>query len=318
MERYVARSRYAAEARALWPRSWVALAHRSELTEVRERAGYRLTPSLEATFADAPARVEVGLGGLVWACADPDAPPLAAALAPVPHHLEGYGIDGWSLDDAVVCELRCNWKLSVDAHDEGYHVGVLHPEAAGVVDDEGERIERHGRHSRIVVPMGRPRRGTRLHPQVRGLLEDAQVDPAPFETDAEGARRALQRARRRPCHAALLDDQLTDNHQWHVFPNLQLNVYADHALLFSHWPGPSPDRCLFEQRVLVREGGRCARLEQVEAGSPRFGPVTGADLRLLPELQRSYASGQLAAVTLGWRERPLGWFHRAVDRLVEG
>jgi hypothetical protein len=178
-------------------------------------------------------------------------------------------------------------------------VSSLHPEVLPMVDDQAERITLLGDHSRIVVPMGRPS---------RRLGGDAAAH--------EQQRVQAQRDARRPEHANLSDDQLSDNHQLYVFPNMQLNVFADHALVFRHRPhATDAQRCFFDQLSLVRGGGRdIVEPEAVPPDDPRFGRVTGADLALLPALQRGLRSRGFRGGVLSRRERCIAHMHDTLDR----
>jgi phenylpropionate dioxygenase-like ring-hydroxylating dioxygenase large terminal subunit len=284
-ERYYQLEEMQRERERLWPHVWLMVC--------RSTAVGRGPSTLEL----GEARVQPW-AGFAWASREPSCS-LEAYLGPVMEALAPYGLEGWRAESFVTTELACNWKLSVDAHNEGYHVPSLHPEVGETVDDGAEQITLLGEHSRIVVPMGRP----------SGRLGGDRAAQ-------ERARKRVQREARRPEHVALSDDQLSDSHQFYVFPNLQLNVFADHALVFRHRPhATDPERCHFDQMSLTRHAGaEVLQAEPVESDDPRFGPVTGADLALLPELQRGIRSRGFRGGVLSRRERCIAHMHDALDR----
>ena len=49
-------------------------------------------------------------------------------------------------------EWDCNWKTSVDAFNESYHVQGIHPELLYYLDDYDVQIDTYGRHSRYLIP----------------------------------------------------------------------------------------------------------------------------------------------------------------------
>jgi phenylpropionate dioxygenase-like ring-hydroxylating dioxygenase large terminal subunit len=118
-----------------------------------------LSSVVNATLA--PIRVEVR-HGFVWVALAPDLPPLREWLGPVDPLLGELELAGWGVVSNVSVDLECNWKTSVDAHNETYHVPYLHPEVLPWLDLSRSTVERLGLHARIVVP-GRGRTDSVLH-----------------------------------------------------------------------------------------------------------------------------------------------------------
>ena len=94
--------------------------------------------------------------GLVWVCLDSDAGSLSAWLGPVADRLAAYQLEDLALESDTTMPLACNWKASVDVHNEGYHVHTIHPQVLGLIDDTGVQVDPFGPHARMIVPMGRP------------------------------------------------------------------------------------------------------------------------------------------------------------------
>ena len=74
-------------------------------------------------------------GPFVFACADPDAAPLATVLADLPDRVAAAGIDVDALRflRRAPSELKANWKVCVENFLECYHCRVAHPGLAAVV-----------------------------------------------------------------------------------------------------------------------------------------------------------------------------------------
>ncbi len=257
--------------------------------------------------------------GLVWVCLAQDGPSLDDFLGPVLAWLEGYGLDRWQLDGEVTVPLSANWKASTDVHNEAYHLHALHPEAMAIVDDTGASVETSGWHARIRVPMGRSsgRLSTDgVHPQLKAFLDEHGVSLSGDEDTREAYLRAL-RGRDREAWATLSDSQLVDNHMIYVFPNVQLNVHRDHAMVFRHRP-TGPRRCAFDQLNLARtHEGAVPAARSTTKDDPIVGPVTGADLRTAEALQRGYEGGGLAELTLSKQEAVIAHMHRGLDAFLE-
>ncbi len=319
------------EQERLWPRAWLAAAHESELL----RGPVELTcgsvcVSVETVapgqhratqYSGEPVRCETW-AGFVWVNLDSSAADLHTSLGAARAPIEAYELAGWSLESHVTTELACNWKASVDAHNEGYHVHVLHSEILPLVDDVNQRVELLGDHASIFVTMGRPSprlpHASGLGPELSAMLRAEGLAAADFDDDAGAARRALQAARRPRAPRGLSDDQLTDNHHYYLFPNLQLSLYVDHALVFRHRPVvDEPERTQFDQLVLRRGAAARASTERVRRVAPNdriFGRVTGADLALLPGLQRGLRSRGFRGPMLSSGEAAIAGMHAALDR----
>ena len=71
--------------------------------------------------------VRLGTAGpLIFACLDPDSPPLAEWLGELPAALAQAGAGAWTLGYELVYELAANWKLFVENANDGYHVQFVH------------------------------------------------------------------------------------------------------------------------------------------------------------------------------------------------
>ncbi len=81
-------------------------------------------------------------GPIVLANADPQAAPLAPALADLTARLDRSGWGELRFAARRRYELACNWKVVVDNYlDGGYHVARLHPGLAGQLDMASYRSE---------------------------------------------------------------------------------------------------------------------------------------------------------------------------------
>ena len=262
--------------------------------------------------------------GFVWISARSDIEPIAAWLGPVDALIAAYGLADWQLASDVTVDLPCNWKTSVDAQNEAYHVQALHPELLPLIDDSAVEIECLGRHSTIRVPFGRPSPRASRATAGQQLLRWAgtQGIDLPATDEPAALRRRLQAALRErladvPGIDALTDAQLTDTHQFHVFPNTQLLIRARELLLFRHRPHASePQRMQLDKQTFVR--GVEAPIPPVQRTLVRYGdhdlgPVIDADLEIAVRQQRGLASGGLEAMPLSEQERCIRHMHETLD-----
>jgi hypothetical protein len=119
--------------------------------------------------------------------------------------------------------------------------------------------------------------------------------------------------------AALAPAQLVEKHQVHVFPNVQLNFTALELEIYRHRPHASePGQMLFDEQLFQRNGRRPLRptRRRFKHGEQPVGPVIGADIDLLPALQRGMESRGLEALELTAGESCIAHMHDELARRI--
>ena len=265
-------------------------------------------------------------GGFVWVNFDPQPEPLAEFLSPVVAGILPYRLEEYALVEDQTVELPCNWKVGVDAFNEAYHLRAVHPQLLQMLDELHVEVELLGRHSCIRVPFGLasptlPDRET-VSDHLKYLLAEAGLDPARFPGPASAVRGAIQRFLRQRGDldfSGLSDAQLTDNHQYYVFPNLTLNVYATKHMLLRHRPHPTdPNWMLLDQQQYVRVPRGATRPPRPKPETFRYGEgslgfVTDQDTFNLVRVQRGMRSSGFGGLLLGENERRIRHMHRTID-----
>jgi len=270
--------------------------------------------------------------GLIWVCAAVDAPPLRDYLGPVAPLIEAYRLRDYELVEDLTLELPCNWKVCVDAFNEAYHLKNVHPEILGMVDDVHVRADLFGRHGRLIVPffVPSPRRRDRseIDAGLRQMLRSAGVDDAEVQGSALDMRAKVQRVIRERARVGALDcsglsdDQLTDSHHFHIFPNFQVDLYSLSMLSLRSRPHPTdPGGMLLDQQRFERvERGRPRRARPTHSrfslGGGSLGTVTDQDMSNLVRVQQGMVSGGFEALVLGEQERLIAHMHDTLDSYV--
>ena len=288
---------------------------------------------LEDTVRLAEVACEVRFG-LIWISMSPEPGSIDDYLAPVAPHLAPYRPERFTPTTETTVEIACNWKASVDVNNEGYHLRTLHPQLLEVIDDALVHEELLGVHSRITIPLGVGAKGTKWEGKIggglRGLMRAMGLDPATFHGSAAEVRPALARAARERARVdgvdldALPDEALVEKRQVHIFPNVQLNFTARTLEIFRHRPrGVDPGATLFDDQFYdlapvgaPRRPRQARRVKQ--GGSESLGAVMGADVDLLPSLQRGMASRGFHGLHLGAQEAGIANMHRALDHYLFG
>lgn len=272
--------------------------------------------------------------GFVWVFLAADPPPLAEFLAPAAPLIEAYRLQDYALVEDRTLDLPCNWKVSVDAFNEAYHLKSVHPEILGLVDDVNVRADLLGRHGRLIVPffVPSPHKANRdeIDAGLRWMLEEAGLDRAAIAGSALEMRRMVQQSIRAREAAGefdcsgLGDEQLADSHHFHVFPNFQLDLYALKALTLRARPHPSdPGRMFLDQQRferVARSKGRPRRPahERFVFGRGSLGTVTDQDMYNLVRVQQGMRSSGFHGLVVGDQELLIRHMHRMLDAYVPG
>jgi phenylpropionate dioxygenase-like ring-hydroxylating dioxygenase large terminal subunit len=273
-------------------------------------------------------------GGFVWFSLNPDAGPLHDYLDPIPLHLDPYNFPKMALTRDITVEWDCNWKASVDAFNESYHVQGIHPQLMWYLHDLDIQIDCYDRHNRYLIPFAtwspRVRRPPSIPEPIKVIMKTAGMDPADYDEPLENLRRDVQQHKRKhgPAqgkdYSRLNDDQLTDDYHYLIFPNVTLNVHADDLMLFRQRPHPTdPDKMFYDIWTfeLVPDGKERPerpRHQHFRHGDKSIGLVLDQDAANLPGVQAGMHSAAFAGLWLGAQELRIRHFHKVIDDFVYG
>jgi phenylpropionate dioxygenase-like ring-hydroxylating dioxygenase large terminal subunit len=228
--------------------------------------------------------------GWVFVNMDREAPPLADFLDPVPRHLDPYEIGKMRYRWYISVKVPCNWKVGLEAFDEGYHVAATHPQLLPTYGDDLTRSRACGPHGNFWVPfnpeypMGAPSPRLGLPPPkdlrpklvehynifkqtLKAIFTDRAVEasqrlltevPAGTPPDQIMARVLQFQKEAAIATGAGWPDISTQQMveagtDWHVFPNLVMLPYPDGLLAYRSLPHPTdPNACFFEVYSLQR------------------------------------------------------------------
>jgi phenylpropionate dioxygenase-like ring-hydroxylating dioxygenase large terminal subunit len=273
-------------------------------------------------------------GGFVWFSLNPDVQPLQQYLDPIPQHLDPYHFPRMALTRDITVEWNCNWKASVDAFNESYHVQGIHPQLMWYLHDLDIQIDCYERHNRYLIPFAtwspRVRRPPAIPDPIKVIMKSAGMDPADYDEPYENIRRDVQQWKRKhgPAqgkdYSRLNDDQLTDDYHYLIFPNVTLNVHADDLMLFRQRPHPTdPDRMYYDIWTfeLVPEGKAWPerpRHQHFRHGEKSIGLVLDQDAANLPGVQAGMHSAAFEGLWIGAQELRIRHFHKVIDDYVYG
>ncbi|NJC32902.1 phenylpropionate dioxygenase-like ring-hydroxylating dioxygenase large terminal subunit [Sphingomonas jejuensis] len=271
-------------------------------------------------------------GSFVWFSLNPDVEPLERFLDPMPKHLDPYHLERMAWVRDITVEWDCNWKASVDAFSEVYHVQGIHPQLQWYLDDTNAQIDVYERHSRYLVPFatvsGRVALPSAIPPAIYEIMVKAGMDPAEYEGRVSDIRRDVQLFKR--AHGAeqgkdyseLNDDQLTDDYHYSIFPNVSMNVHADDVMMFRQRPHPTdPNKMFYDIWMieLVPEGEEWPerpKHKRFKHGDRTIGQVLDQDAFNLPTVQKGMQSAGFKGLWVGDQELRIRHFHKVIDDYV--
>lgn len=227
--------------------------------------------------------------GFVFINFDPDCEPLAQYLDPMPAYCDGFEFGEMRYWWSKSVRLPCNWKVALEAFNEGYHVAATHPQLLDYMGDDMTKSFAHGRHAMFgyydpTRPWGAPSPRTNkpvpddLRPGIIGYFGELQRTLKAVTTwrDNAAVRRLMTEASAQDDPMVLLTkmqqfqkeaaesdgagwapisfmDQYKAGQDWHVFPNMIFLPYPDGALFYRSRPdGDNPDSCIFDIWSLAR------------------------------------------------------------------
>lgn len=270
-------------------------------------------------------------GSFVWFSLDPDVEPLMDYLGIIPQHLDPYHFDRMVLKEWKTVEWDCNWKASVDAFNESYHVQGIHPQLLYYLDDLDIQIDCYERHNRYLIAFGclSPRvvSPSEIPPPIKVVMRDAGMDPASYEGSVYDAREAIQKFKREHGaaqgrdYSSLNDDQLTDDYHYMIFPNITMNVHADDMMMFRQRPHPDdPNKMYFDYFMFELPDNEFEENEyerprhrQYKHGETSLGLVINQDAYNLPFVQEGMSSGGYEGLWLGEQELRIRHFHNTLE-----
>jgi len=286
--------------------------------------------------------------GFLFINMDQDAAPLIEHLGPLPDHAKPYGLKDMRIMRRVQAVWDSNWKIAVDGFNEAYHVHAIHPQILPVFNDYNAQIDLypHGM-SRMVTKFATesPRMGAEgLNAGLRATMAEVGLDPESFDGTKGDVRKAVQDAKRARAerlgldYSAFLDNQLTDDWNYDIFPNIQVGIHPEGvSMLYFRPHAHDPRKFIFDVIVMMHpqdnpeilppaymglpegwdiSGREKAEIQHVDWREGGLGEVFDQDSGLFAEVQRGIESVAFQGSILSEQEQRIGHFHAELDRYL--
>ncbi len=307
-----------------------------------------------ALIADKPPLAEVRCevwDGFVFVNMDPNARPLLEFLQPLPDHLAPYRFADMKIVKDLVTPWPCNWKIGHDAFIEVQHVHAVHPEILGFINDyevQWDLYDNGMTRQLLKFAEVSPKLDDRttVNDGLQSLMHEVGLDPATFTGTAADVRRAMQQAKRTWAaqrgidYSMFTDNQLTDDWNYGIFPNVTLNAHPEGLLVQRFRPhARDPQQMIYDLMVLthpvadpdyripaymgVEEGtdlsGRTrAPRRFIEYGEEGLGYVINQDASMMGHVQRGVQSRGYRGARYSYQEQQLRHWHKELERYLNG
>jgi len=295
------------------------------------------------------AKVET-LGGFVFINMDDNAPTLAEYIGP-----EAMGhITKWKLEDRYITAhvskvIPANWKLTIEAFMEAYHVIETHPQVAPSNGDANSQYDTYGDHvDRFISTLGvvSPHLAGRVSEQ--DILDQFTVGDSSVLAGADRKLKDGETARQRMADmmrgmfeqatnsdlSNVSDSEILDCFSYTLFPNTFLFPGISLPMVYRFRPVKGDHRkCLYEVfflRPVPKDGERpepacVVHLEdhqsftEAEGMDPGFGAILDQDTENLLLEQEGIEASAKKGLTLGnYQEIRVRHFEQVIEKYVNG
>ena len=294
------------------------------------------------------ARVE-RLGGFVWVNMDPQAPSLADYLGETAlSHLKAWKLEDRYIYLHVQKSYPANWKLTMEAFMEAYHVGDTHPQVAPANGDVNSQYDVYDAHvDRFISTLGV------VSPKLRDRYSEADIienftlgdssalgGSRPELKEGERARQVMADMFRAMFESAsdtdlshVSDTELLDTYSYTFFPNLFLFPGISLPMIYRFRPDARDHRRTIYEVMFMRPKPRSGSFEtapvqvledrqsfaEAEGMDPGFGRILNQDTDNLFAQQEGLEASAKSGITLAnYQEIRIRHFEMTVDSYMAG
>ncbi|MET0547035.1 MAG: aromatic ring-hydroxylating dioxygenase subunit alpha [Caulobacterales bacterium] len=177
--------------------------------------------------------------------------------------LESYRMDEMFVVKDLQVTIPANWKTMYCVFNEAYHAHATHPQTKPILDDHFYQYDfypnGHSRNLFALASVSQRWPDTRfLNAGLAFMMQEVGLKVAGFKGDARHVRRAIQQAKRenKPYgidYEGFTDNQLTDDWNPSLFPNVTLNMHPEGVLVMRFRPhATDPELGYWDNIVLSR------------------------------------------------------------------
>ena len=294
-------------------------------------------------------------GGFIFINPDPTATPLQQALGVLPAHFDAWQPENRFTAFHIRKLVRANWKVTLEAFLEAYHVVETHTDALGFTGDTSTQYDiwddGHSHISRLITPSGVPsphlgdaasiEKATNETFQAFAMAMPGASVPKFDPRSPLSARAQVAEWRRQMMGSALVRDFSTrsdaamiDSIQYFMFPNFCPWYGEGLPLVYQFLPyGNDPNQSVMDVRLTAPLPGagvsrppsapiRHLGFDDAFGAAPEIGLLSivfDQDMSNLPRIQAGLtaAAPERAFITLGrYQEKRIQHFHEVLEKVL--
>ena len=305
-------------------------------------------------IADNPPLAEVRCelwDGFVFLNMDANAQPLLDFLKPLPEHLSAYRFQDMKIVKDLETPWPCNWKIAHDAFIEVQHVHAVHPEILGFINEHEVQWDLYDNGmSRQLLKFAEvsPKLDDRstVNDGLKSLMLEVELDPDAYSGTAAGVRQAIQQAKRAWAerrdidYSMFTDNQLTDDWNYGIFPNITFNAHPEGLLIQRFRPhARDPQQMTYDLMVLIHpvddpdykvpaymgveegtdlSGNTRPERRFIAHGDEGLGYVINQDASMMGRVQQGVQSRGYQGARYSYQEQQLRHWHIELERYLSG
>ena len=230
-------------------------------------------------------------GNLIFVNFDDNAPTLLEWLGPVADEWEEFQFSNCRLAARHIWDLKCNWKIAMEANTEVYHVRSIHAKTVSPMLDDRRNVNTFypQGHGRMIAPRPIRTDGSLVSPEERSVWPE-------IDTVGEIARSCTQ--------------------SYGIFPNWvsPLSQYAIPPLLF--WPN-GINKCRLETWTLCADWGDGPKPDMwTQNNGEKLSAVLLEDTEFGAWIQKSVESYGFKGVPLSYQEARIYHWNHFADKMI--
>jgi phenylpropionate dioxygenase-like ring-hydroxylating dioxygenase large terminal subunit len=323
------------------------------LKSIKEPETFRPEALKKATGLT-PVRCDVW-AGFVFITMDDNAPPLLDFLGILPEHLKNFHMEKMRVVEDIVYPYDANWKTLQDAFLEFYHGDTVHPELAHVMETYHCQYDVYPKGiSRMILPYGyapdKLDNPDEINDMLRDSLRQYGGDPAEWEhLKGSEYKQAIVTVKRRLAKKSgwnhfdlLTDDQIVDDWNYSIFPNVTFNIMGEAVLVQTFRPHPQDAQKSIWRSIMLSLPAKNRDFKPVvlsSMGQNVFGPdgwdgsvrppilyaktpaetgfILAQDCELIPPVQRGINSRSFKGFNFGEQEIRIRHFLAELDKYLQ-
>jgi phenylpropionate dioxygenase-like ring-hydroxylating dioxygenase large terminal subunit len=230
-----------------------------------------------------PVRCET-LRGMIYINLDLEAQSLADFLAPIERQIGDFPLQDMVVKDIIQVEMDCNWKAAYDNFLEIYHVNTVHAKSiAPYLDSKSFTISLYAN------------------------------GHASFATRKKGGETIFGKGLKVPDGATALFKEHTV--ALPMFPN-GFSAIDPVGFAWQTWWPVGPRKTLMVASLMGWKDDSEADRTFWAGMNVQVRNIIAEDQRLFGNIQRSFDSGVISGVLMGYQERALYWYQEEIDRQI--